>query len=790
MAVVRQKVVPRGFFYPRSPGWVALLFLLMAFKAGPVLAQRPLGIDVFEGQGSSLNWTSIKTSGVSFAWAKATEGLTLNDSDFTINEAHAAAARVFIGAYHFAHPETHYGTAGADEEAAHFWSVAGGYIKGGGVYLMPMLDIETELTNTSPAYTKATLSQWVNEWCQDIVKDATSNGVVVKPVVYTFTSYATTWLNTTVTNWPLWMAEYPDNPNPQTGAPSTTPWSNWAVWQFNDTNTMLNGTPRDCDVDVFNGTAASLGALVIGGLASPYLTSQPVNDLVTDTGGSVSFSATAGGVAPLNYQWTLNGVGIAGATNPAVTITDAQTNDSGNYALVVTNSGGGITSSVVSLLVYPPQATVFADDFDSDTATNWIVNTSSSDNAVAFNFDYSRLGIPSAPHSNGGTTRGVQLKANLTKGVCAALSISPTNQSFSGDYRLHFDAWINVNGPFPGGGASSTEFLTAGIGTSGKRVEWTTNLSADGYYFSADGDGGVSGTSTTFGDYAGYIGANWQNAASGIYTAGSLDNAGAYYTTAFPAGLAAPALQQSGYPQQTGDLSAGTFGFAWHDVIVSRRGSTVNWAVDGILFATISNATLTASNVFVGYWDPFASSTDNTNLSFGLVDNVRVEVSAVAPVITTNPAPQLVPIGANVTLTAAATGLPTPNFQWQFNDAPISGATNASLTLTNVQPANEGNYSVVATNDAGSAASPEAGLALIPPSPAQFQSIVVEPGGSLQISFTGDANTNWTYTIETSTNLVTWSIFTNLSSANGSFNFSVSPVANRPRQFFRAVSGP
>ena len=98
------------------------------------------------------------------------------------------------------------------------------------------------------------------------------------------------------------------------------------------------------------------------------------------------------------------------------------------------------------------------------------------------------------------------------------------------------------------------------------------------------------------------------------------------YTNAFSSGITAPVLQQSSYAQQTGAINAGAFGFAWHDVIVSRRGSTVDWVVDGIRLATISNATLTASNVCVGFWDPFASLTDNTNLSFGLIDNLRVEV--------------------------------------------------------------------------------------------------------------------------------------------------------------------
>ncbi len=767
---------------------LAVIWALLA-NALPVQAQRALGIDVYSGQGN-LNWTNIRTSGVSFAWAKATEGLTFTDSTFVKNQTNARAAGVLIGAYHFAHPETHLGLTGADQEAAHFWSVSSKYITNGSVYLMPMLDIESALTNKVSPYTTATLSQWVNEWCYDIVRYAATNGVTVTPVIYTYTSYSTAWLDSTVTNWPLWMASYPSSPNPQTGAPSTTtPWSNWYVWQFDDTNTMLNGTPRNCDVDVYYSSTNALGPIVIGGYGPPNFFAQPINDRVTDAGGSVTFSAAAGGSPKVHYQWSLNGTNLLYATNTILTLTNAQPTNSGNYTLVVTNTSGSITSSPTFLLVYPLQTTVFADNFDANTAPNWIVNKSSADTAIAFNYDYSALGIPSAPHSTGSTTRGVQMKANLTSTSVAALSISPTNQSFSGDYRLHFDAWINVNGPLPGGGASSTEFLTAGVGTAGNRTEWNgAGATADGFYFSADGDGGINSATTTTGDYAGYKGTAFQNIASGIYAAGAIDHGNGYYTTAFSNSPAAPALQQSTYPQQTGNLNIGAFGLAWHDVIVSKRGNVVNWSADGILLATITNVTFTASNVCVGFWDPFSSLTDNTNLSFGLVDNVRVEVPATAPIITTNPQPQTVVLGTNVLFTAAASGLPVPNYQWQFNGAPISGATNTSFTITNVSTANVGNYSVTATNIVGTATSAPAALQLQAPTAAQFQSITVQSDGSVQISFTGDAV--WTYTIETSTDLTTWNALTNLTSANGMFNFTAGSTTNAPQQFYRARVGP
>src|ERR1017187_42605 len=136
MCAVPQKFFRRNFIFQFRR--VAFLIFFLAPGAVEIFAQRPLGVDVSSYQGGGINWTSVKNTGVSFAWAKATEGLTVNDTTITNNEVNAAAAGVLIGAYHFAHPETHPGIAGADQEAAHFWGIAGKYIKGTNVYLMPM----------------------------------------------------------------------------------------------------------------------------------------------------------------------------------------------------------------------------------------------------------------------------------------------------------------------------------------------------------------------------------------------------------------------------------------------------------------------------------------------------------------------------------------------------------------------------------------------------------------------------------------------------------------------------
>jgi hypothetical protein len=78
------------------------------------------------------------------------------------------------------------------------------------------------------------------------------------------------------------------------------------------------------------------------------------------------------------------------------------------------------------------------------------------------------------------------------------------------------------------------------------------------------------------------------------------------------------------------------------------------------------------------------------------------------PSITAHPASGLAQIGSNVTLAVSAMGAAPLSYQWQFNGAPIPGATNSSLLLSNVQEISSGRYSVMVSNLLGSKLSHEA----------------------------------------------------------------------------------
>jgi hypothetical protein len=96
---------------------------------------------------------------------------------------------------------------------------------------------------------------------------------------------------------------------------------------------------------------------------------------------------------------------------------------------------------------------------------------------------------------------------------------------------------------------------------------------------------------------------------------------------------------------------------------------------------------------------------------------IRKLVLPAAPVITAQPQNAGFIPGGSATFTVAASGSPAPTFQWQFKGSAISGATNSSLTLSNLRDSDIGAYTVVASNALGSVTSSPATMVRVSPQP-------------------------------------------------------------------------
>ena len=180
-------------------------------------------------------------------------------------------------------------------------------------------------------------------------------------------------------------------------------------------------------------------------------------------------------------------------------------------------------------------------------------------------------------------------------------------------------------------------------------------------------------------------------------------------------------------------------------------GLTVtNANASGVLNA--SSGTLSGTPTLSGTYTVSILAYERTNASgdsFGptQIGFTVTDAASSGPSITTQPASQSVNAGVNLTLSVVATGSPAPTYQWRKNGTLVTGATNATLTLSNVQPADAGAYNVVVSNLVGIVASNAATVTVTAAGPsltAQPQSQYVALGASATLAV-GATGTNLTY---------------------------------------------
>jgi hypothetical protein len=119
-------------------------------------------------------------------------------------------------------------------------------------------------------------------------------------------------------------------------------------WDWN--NALPLGTADNGWIDVLNSAMAEAGGPSPGTNRPPAIAVQPA-DRTAMRGATVAFRVAAGGSQPLAYQWQLDGLDLAGATNAILVLADVTASQSGHYTVVVTNAFGSVTSAQALLSV-------------------------------------------------------------------------------------------------------------------------------------------------------------------------------------------------------------------------------------------------------------------------------------------------------------------------------------------------------------------------------------------------------------------------------------------------------
>jgi hypothetical protein len=178
---------------------------------------------------------------------------------------------------------------------------------------------------------------------------------------------------------------------------------------------------------------------------------------------------------------------------------------------------------------------------------------------------------------------------------------------------------------------------------------------------------------------------------------------------------------------------------------------------------------------------PIAKVVVSSTASAFVLDDLEVFTSLadLKPGITSQPVSQAACMSSNAVFCVIATGRQPLSYQWQFNGTNLTWATNACLLLSNVQPAQAGNYTVVVSNSFGSVTSAIARLVI----GAAWLELTSSSGSEpLHLALYGELGQS--YLMETSTNLRDWTWLTVLQTTNGA---AILPVnRNEPKRFFRA----
>ena len=185
------------------------------------------GIDVSHWQGN-IDFNRVKNSGVQIVYIKATEGVSIVDSRLTSNYKNAKDAGLLVGFYHFFRPSTE---SNAIAQAQYFINAIKDYKSD------CRLALDIEVNN---GLSKSKITNLSKVFLEEVKR---LSGLEV--VIYTYTSFARNYFESSINIYPLWIAHYGVNIPGNNGI-----WNYWIEFQYTDSG-QVNGVSGNVDLNEF-----------------------------------------------------------------------------------------------------------------------------------------------------------------------------------------------------------------------------------------------------------------------------------------------------------------------------------------------------------------------------------------------------------------------------------------------------------------------------------------------------------------------------------------------------------
>lgn len=538
------------------------------------------------------------------------------------------------------------------------------------------------------------------------------------------------------------------------------------VASYNTGNTIRNFDGEIAQVAFWTNalSATNIQALFSAAGVAPYFWMAAQS--VTNNGGlDLTVPAGVRGSEPVVYQWYQNGTAVSGQTNANLTFSPAQPENGGSYYLIATNSFGAVTSAVVNVDIYgspviTEQSPAEMKIFTGSSPTLHV--DAVGEVPLSYQWTSNGVVIPDATNATytvtdaqSGATYGCQVSNSIT-----TTPITPISLTVLADPTAPYPQQVLADNPLAYFRLDESSGTTAFDYVGGNNGGYTNvSLGVPGYDSTAAVQSDPTETAAEFGDvppnnnYVGNVpsyvnfgvpnGSNaefsveawitqylYLNGGDGIVALG-YGNGGEQFVldtgNGSGGGLRFFVRNAAGAVSSASVTTAPANDGQWHHLVgvCDEAGGHVYLYVDGKLAATGSiapgsgllssamplsiGARESANNNPVSYDFQFIGAIDDVSLYNYALTGAQVSshyyAAGTKPMIT-----DLQPTndvtsdeGQSVSFTVSAVGSMPFTYQWYDNNSnPIQNGTNATLTLTNLQTSQAGNYQVIVTNPYGS----------------------------------------------------------------------------------------
>src|ERR1044071_3619919 len=423
--------------------------------------------------------------------------------------------------------------------------------------------------------------------------------------------------------------------------------------------------------NAFGAVTSSVATLSIQNQTLPNITKDPAGATVYHNGFvQLQVVATGGG---LNYRWRRNGTVLSGPTDATLILSPAVATNAGDYSAIVSNTVGSVTSATATVTVIIPAAGSYAAEVVADSPVSWwrldeapgstVFKDSMGRHDGAWN-SLPDQGVPGVAAGNSATHFTL---ANRTYG----------SVPFSFDLNsstISVECWVKTTN------ISST---LSPVGS------WAATLNLEGYMFIKEST--EWRTAFSFGNDFIYTYVPMGNL--------PLDHSERWTHLVF---TSSPADGWTVY--YNGLNTGGPF---------SPSGWILNNNAPFLIGANVPGAS-DYDNYFDGTIDEVAVYP--TVLSAQRIQQhyqAALYGSNSPPLFLTQPASTTIAEGNPLTFTSDVEGTIPITLQWLKNGNPIAGATNSSLSFSNVAFADAATYRLSATNSVGTSNSQPATLLVV-----------------------------------------------------------------------------